>query len=213
MVNELEKQKFGVAITAMLETFGQESTPARLLGYWMGLRDFTLSQIENSVCSCLRTATRLPVPADLRAIISGGSSSELAITAWSDVQCAANASYMKDLDFEDRIINAVIRNLGGRWNFFERLNASAESEKWLRLDFIKAYAVFAQEIPSDEAISPLIGQATHGLVSGRMHNPRIDFIKCDEKRAALTSSLRSAAIANGTAFPVSKTAKIDFQKA
>ncbi|MGV3485386.1 MAG: hypothetical protein ACO1RT_13290, partial [Planctomycetaceae bacterium] len=184
-MDDSDKPKFSTAITAMLVTFGQEATAARLLGYWMGLKDLTLSQVEDATARAMATSPRLPVPADLRTLMAGGSTNDRAIAAWMDVQNAIHVSYMVDLDFEDRIINAVIRNLGGRWPFFDRLTAGADSQKWLRLDFLKAYAVYAEAPPSDEMIAPLIGQATHGEVAGRSYRPRLEVVRSDEKRAAL----------------------------
>ena len=144
-----DKPRFGTAIGAMLVTFGQEASAPRLLGYWMGLRDLTIEQVEASVAKAMATADRLPVPAELRNMAAGGDGQARAIAAWSDVQRAASVSYMVDLDFGDWVINAVIRNLGGRWNFFERLCAGAESEKWLRIEFLRTYQTYADCLPSD----------------------------------------------------------------
>ena len=184
-MDDLDRERFATAISAMLVTFGQEATTPRLLGYWLGLKDLSLQQVEMAVAKAMQSATHMPVPADLRAMVAGGSASDRAIAAWNDVQKAAVVSYMKDLDFADWVINAVIRNLGGRWNFFDRLNAGAESEKWLRLDFLKVYATYADALPGEEMVQPLIGQATHGEVCGRFHMPETVCIKGDEQRVAI----------------------------
>lgn len=209
-MDDNEKPKFSLAVTAMIVGLGREATAPMLLGYWIGLRDLTLQQVESAVAKAMQTATRLPVPAELRELAVGGSAESRAIAAWDDVQRAANVSYMADLDFGDWIINAVIRNLGGRWNFFSRLNEGAESEKWLRHEFLKTYAVLASTLPSDEATQPLIGQATHGTVAGRTHQPRLITIKADETRLALLPKRSSI---NIDAQPQNQMPRIQFQKA
>jgi hypothetical protein len=208
-MDDSDKPKFSVAITAMLVTFGREATAPQITGYWLGLRDLPLLAVEAAVAKALQTATRLPVPAELRELASGGSSSDRAIAAWSDVQRACSVSYMADLDFGDWIINAVIRNLGGRWNFFERLNAGAESEKWLRVDFLKVYATYAQALPSGEATRPLIGQATHGEVAGRTHQPRLVIIESSDGRAQLLPERKKVAIEGPR---VGNVPRVEFQR-
>jgi hypothetical protein len=193
-MNDSDRKRFAQTITALTITFGLELNDARLLGYWMGLKDLTIDQVENAIGKAIQTSTRMPVPAELRSYAMGGTANERAMSAWNDVQKAANVSYMQDLDFEDCIINAVIRNLGGRWNFFERLTSGAESEKWLRIEFVKAYEVYASAIPSDEALKPLIGMATHGEVCGRRHVPRIAMVTADTTRAKIAPKRTCQAI-------------------
>lgn len=191
---EADRARFGVAISAMLETFGQEATTERLKGYWLGLRDISIEFVEEAVGKALQTATRLPFPAEIRNLCQGGDTSAKALAAWADVQKAAVVSYMADLDFADYVINAVIRNLGGRSAFFERLNAGSESEKWLRLDFIKVYEVYAARLPSDEMVKPLIGEAMRGEVCGRVHTPRLVVVKADPSRVKALPQRQSIAI-------------------
>jgi hypothetical protein len=195
-MDDSDKSRFGTAIGAMLVTFGQEASTPRLLGYWMGLRDLPLAQVEAAVAKAMATAHKLPVPAELRDMAAGGDSQSRAIAAWSDVQRAVSVSYMVDLDFGDWVINAVIRNLGGRWNFFERLCAGAESEKWLRIEFMRTYQTYANCLPSDEMVRPLIGQATHGEVAGRSHTPQLITIAADTNRLALLPPRAAAAISD-----------------
>jgi len=206
---ESDKGRFATAIGAMLVMFGQEASPPRLLGYWMGLQGLTIEQVETAVGNAMQTAMKLPVPAELRQGISGGSAGDRAVSAWGDVQDAASTSYMVDLDFDDWTINAVIRNLGGRWNFFDRLNGGAESEKWLRIEFLRCYAVYAESPPSDEATTPLIGMATHGVECGRLHRPRMVRIGADQKRL---EALPPRPVQRITGQNVTNAAMVEFQK-
>lgn len=186
-MDNLDKPQFGILIGALLETSGQESTEARLLGYWVGLRDLTLQQVEAAVEHAIKTNTRHTAsPGELRELATGGSRESLAIAAWCDVLFAVSVSYMADLDFADRIINAVIRSLGGRTTFFDRLAGGTDSEKWLRIEFLKNYQMFAsRDEIGQEQIAVLAGSADRDPVLGRTYTPRLEVIAADKLRTSI----------------------------
>jgi hypothetical protein len=204
-----DKQKrFGIIVGALLEAHSQEATAPRLLGYWLALKDLDLRLIEQAVVTALQTIKGRPAdPAQLREIATGGSVEVLAVSAWADVVRSRNISYMTDLDFEDRIINAVIRNLNGRENFYKRLNGTADDAKWLRIEFVRIYQTYAQSPPSEELMAVLEGAATHGVVSGRSHTPRIETIKADQTRLLAVNQRVQARIANRSPLP-----RVEWQK-
>ena len=185
-MDDSNKAQFGLLIGALLEPYGQEVTEPRLYGYWIALRDISLGDVENAVVEALKNSKdRTPNPAELRELATGGSPDGRAVMAWGDVQKSATVSYMADLDFEDRTINAVIRLLGGRTRFLQRLCESADTEKWLRIDFLKTYSLVSRSGFSDEASDMLPGSADRGEVRGRQSHVRMIVIKCDEERMAL----------------------------
>lgn len=184
MVND-DKRDFLASLGAIFEMFGQEGTGSRFELYWMALRDaVTLPEAKHAMSIAIRSASRVPTVAELLEHVEG-KAEDRAIAAWADVQKAASVSYMDDLDFEDRTINAVIRNLHGRPAFFARLCGGTESEKWLRIEFMKVYAAVARGGVGDEASALLAGEADRGLVMGRLHEPNVQRIACDQNRAAL----------------------------
>jgi len=180
-------EKFSEMIGALAVTFDREINAAFLTGYWIALRDLDLSSFTNAVSLALKACDRLPVPAKLRELASGGREEDRAIAAWSDVQRSAAVSYMADLDFQDRTINAVVRHLGGRSSFFARLGSGVEEEKWLRIEFLKAYQSLGRCELSGEACAMLIGEADHESVAGRGGRVRIARIGCDPARARLSA--------------------------
>jgi hypothetical protein len=188
-----ELERFNTAITAMLETHGQEATTARLYGYELGLSGIPVEYVELAVAKSLSGSKQLAKPAELREIATGGSAEAHAIAAWGEVQRAVTVSYMHDLDFEDRLINAVIRGMHGRQRFFSRFE-SADSEKWLRIDFMKAYTTLSKAGVSEEAAAMLIGEADHGAVKGRTHTPRIAVIKTETERPLLMPPREEVAV-------------------
>lgn len=182
-MDDSQRGPFGVVISAMLETFGQEATKPRLLGYWLGLRDLELSLVEQAVAKAMQTATRLPAPAELRELIAGGSTQDRAVAAWGDVLKGIPHGPYRHIDFEDRLINAAIRLLGGWPTFVDRF-ADSESEKWARIDFLKTYASLASSGVDGEACRPLRGLSKIEA-SGGKHEPIPRRIGCDEARKQL----------------------------
>lgn len=182
---ESDKRAFRDLIAALMEAFQREATNGIFISYWLGLRDLELDAVREAVASVFRECKHCPPPAELRELAIGIRSEDRAIAAWSDVQRASSVSYMADLDFGDTTINAVVRHLGGRASFFSRLVESVESEKWLRVEFLKAYQSLSRLNVSEEARQVLIGEADHEPVAGRRSRVRRVTIGCDDARARL----------------------------
>lgn len=176
------KAAFGLAVGAMLESFGVEATKAILHGYWLGLNDLTISQIETAVSLALRRLKFVPKPFELREllglVITNDSRAE---AAWSDVHRAIPFGPYKHVDFDDKLVNATIRNLGGWVTFLDRFQDS-ESEKWARLDFMKCYKAFANSGVTGDLIKPLAGLSQAEVVSGSVASPVPKRIGCDADR-------------------------------
>lgn len=197
MVDE-DKAGFAVAIGALFASFGQDATQAIMQGYWLGLNDLELGQVQQSVAMALKRCKFLPKPAELRELIGENlSEDDCALAAWGDVLKAVCLGPYKHIDFDDKLCNAVIRNLGGWVTFLERFS-DAESEKWLRLDFVKCYKSFAKSGVSGELIEPLAGLAEREVINGQLSLPVPRKIECDSKRSELPR------IADGRMFEVPK---------
>jgi len=168
----------------MLETFGQEGTRARLLGYWLGLQDLGLAEVQQAVATLIATSSRLPVPAEVRQACQGGSTEDLAIAAWSEVLKAMPLGSYKSVDFEDRAINATIRVLGG-WPAALESCGTTEDEKWYRLNFLKAYQSFRRQGCDGEAGACLPGLGQAEVRDGVLQEPVPRRIACDPSRANL----------------------------
>lgn len=179
-----DKAGFAVAIGALFASFGQDATQAIMQGYWLGLNDLDLSQVQQSVAMALKRSKFLPKPAELREFVGANASEDdLAMSAWGDVLKAVRLGPYKHVDFEDKLCNAVIRNLGGWVTFLERFK-DAESEKWLRFDFVKCYKSFAKSGVNGEMIEPLAGLGEREVVNGQLCLPVPRKIGCDAVRSA-----------------------------
>ena len=165
-----DKDKFAVLMAALHETFGIEATKPRLNGYWFGLSDLTIAEVQTAVEQAMRTCERLPVPGQLRQLSSGGSGEALALEAWLHVQKAMPLGSYKHIDFADGTINAVIRHLGGWPAMFDQC-ATTDQEKWYRHEFLKTYAKLCHRQLSAQATRPLEGLSQQQLVNGQLSDP------------------------------------------
>lgn len=203
MTND-DRSDFMDALGSLFDMYGREASPGRLKLYWAAMQPVcTLDEARMAMAVACRTAKFVPTVAELLEHITGKVSDQAEL-AWGDVQKAVTVSYMADLDFEDRVINAVIRHMGGRQRFFEGF-ADAESEKWLRHSFVKCYCLLASRELSDEATSVLWGESDRGLVKGRSFTPRLAVIKCqDDRQPLLPARQHDPRIVQGHAVPVAR---------
>lgn len=108
-------RKFIELIQALASAFRQEIDEPMLLAYWIALDDVPTSDIERAVRVAIRESKFMPPAAELRQAATGAIPSDhLARLAWEDVRRAMMvAGYYRSVDFEDKTINATIRNMGG----------------------------------------------------------------------------------------------------
>lgn len=177
-----EHPDFAKAFAAMCETFGVEVTEGRLLGYWVGLEDLPLADVQTGIFKAIRQCKFMPKPAELRELAGELPPDSRAISAWVDVQRALPKGAYKSIDFEDKTINAVIRSLGGWPQFLSRLTTSKEIE-FMRLQFVKAYRNLGYGI-TGEMSAPLPG------LFGLSANSQVHLIQCTEPSRARIANIR-----------------------
>jgi hypothetical protein len=177
-----DKAPFSVVIGAMCETFGQQATKPILHGYWLGLQDLRLEDVQRAVSVAIRSATSLPKPVELRRFAGEQTGEQKALAAWGDVLRAVAIGPYKHVDFQDKLVNAAVRNLGG-WPTFCGRFTDEESEKWARLEFIKAYQAFAAGGVDGEVCLPLPGISQAEPIDGEPRTPIPRLIACSPDRA------------------------------
>lgn len=177
--------RYQVCIRAMFASFASECTEATLQGYWLGLSDLSIEQVETAVAHSIRASKFVSRPAELREYLGlNVSEDDTAVAAWGDVLRAIRLGPYKHVDFEDKLCNAVIRNLGGWVTFLGRFS-DAESEKWTRLDFLKCYKAFAKSGVNGEMIVPLQGLSEREVINGQLCLPIPRKIACDANRSEM----------------------------
>jgi len=153
---DADKPEFSVAIGAMCAAFGTDASKALMLGYWMGLSDLELRDIQTAVARSMRESQHLPRPVELRKLAGESTAGDRAEIAWNELQRAIPLGPYKLIDFADGVINATVRSLGGWPSYLARFD-SAENEMWARKDFMATYVRLASVGLSEEAMAYLPG--------------------------------------------------------
>lgn len=145
-------------IQALASTFGRECDDGMVLGYMLGVDDLSLAELKHAVSVAIRECTFMPAPVELRRLAGKTSVEQRAILAWDAVCDAAGriGSYSAVV-FEDLVINATIRSMGGWPELLSR--TGDEFDKWSRQEFLKTY-VRLDGVSGAEQCRPLPGLGT-----------------------------------------------------
>lgn len=162
----LDREGFVKTLLGLAEAFGRELSSPTIGVYYAALRDLPPEEWTRAVERCATTCTRMPAPAELRALAGEHTAQERAITAWTEATRAARSvgSY-RSVTFEDVAINAAIRSLGG-WVAFCAADAE-EVERFWRPRFVEAHKAYARSVPASLA-EHLPGLIERGTVGGKV---------------------------------------------
>lgn len=137
-MQEHERAEFVGVVAAMASTFRQEATEAMFEGYWMGLSDLKLPAIKQAIAKAMRESKFMPSCVELRTLAGEMPLADRALKAWDAVQRAVKRpSCHHSVNFDDAVVNAAIRNLGGWMNLDDRMKG--DDRKWTRKEFIEVY--------------------------------------------------------------------------
>lgn len=141
------------------EAFGRSVSVATIEAFVVGLADIPDEALERAGVQSLRTSKFMPSIAELRELAGVTAIADRAVLAWDAVLKSLSHGPYQHVDFDDGVINATIRHLGGWPEFYGRLSGS-EQEKWTRKEFIDAYRSLSRAGVDGEACRPLVGLAT-----------------------------------------------------
>lgn len=151
-----DRERFVSVLEALCASFRVEPSEALLEGYWLGLSDLALADVQRAAVRAIRECQHMPRPVELRKLTGEMGAEGRAVRAWSALKgaIAAHGAY-RSVDFDDPLVNATVRNLGG----WPRLCATAteEFEKWTRKDFERIYSSLMQHGASEEQVMYLPG--------------------------------------------------------
>jgi hypothetical protein len=165
MFDDQTRPQFVTVITALARTFSRDIDEATFTGYEMGLSDIPIDRIKTAVARAIRERKFMPTVFEIRELAGELTPDTRVVKAWDAFQRAvvAHGSYAS-VDFDDPVINATVRNLGG-WERVCGLPCS-EFDKWLRKDFVKTYTALCQMGIGPDAGAPLLGYHDRGNLAG-----------------------------------------------
>jgi hypothetical protein len=153
-------QRFTAAIGALCEAFNRSPTTATFKAYEWGLDGIAIESIERASKQALRTSKFMPSPSELREMAGELKPQNRAILAWDAFKKALKEhGYYHSVDFDDKVINATIRNLGGWMKCAEEIDSRPlhEFDTWFRKEFERVYvSLFASGV-GGESIKYLSG--------------------------------------------------------
>jgi hypothetical protein len=132
------RKEFSTVMFAMCATFGVETTEAMLEGWYMAVKDLYLSDFQRAVSEAMKTCRFMPKPVDVRRLSGEAPVEDRAVVAWRAVMDAARRhGQYESVRFDDPIIHAAVRNIGG-WERVCLLDAD-EADRFERRRFCDAY--------------------------------------------------------------------------
>ena len=152
-----DDKQFASAIGILAETLPPRTpcSPAMLHGYELALNDLPIEVIRHAVWLALRECKFVPAPEELRKLAGVMDPKQRVLIAWDILQCAAKKhGYRKSVDFDDVLLNATIRALGG-WEHFVQMSV-AERHGWYKKDFDRVYLAMIQGWFTDAMGAPLM---------------------------------------------------------
>jgi hypothetical protein len=153
-----DRARFKGLMEALASAFRAEPTTAFLEGYWLGLEDMTTSDFEAAAKRALRECKFMPSVFELRSLTGEMPAAVRAVSAWLELlKGIRRHGAWYSVDFEDKLINATVRSLGG-W----REVCAKESDElhvWTKKEFERLYGLLAQRgEPQGEEALYLAGQ-------------------------------------------------------
>lgn len=161
-MQEIDRPDFTVLIEAMAATLPpqKEVSRAMFMGYWLGLCDIALDAVRHGVERAIKTCKFMPSPAELRELSGEMKPEQRAIIAWDAFRKAmSSVGWYQSVEFDDPLIHATVRNLGGWCKVIERIEDEDQTDKWVRKDFERVYRAMAETGISEDQARPLIGDA------------------------------------------------------
>lgn len=135
-----------------------ELDEAALGGYALALDDLPLDRIEAAVRRAVRECRFMPSAAELRVMAGEMPADQRAQIAW-DAACNAvrRHGYTRSVAFDDPVIHATIKHLGG-WCWFCEASSSDEFPVHVRRNFEEAYRRYFASGITAEMAEPLVGE-------------------------------------------------------
>lgn len=179
---ENDRVEFKTMLAALCESFCKEPSAATFYGYWLALEDLDFTDVKRAAVKAMRESRFMPSAAELRQFAGIASASDRALLAWAAVEKAAPIGSYKSIDFDDPLINAAIRSMGG-WPAI--LDKSQEVfDTFVRKDFLAAHQGYMRAGVDGDACRPLPGLADTGAhdvhkIDGTIHQVTADVVRIE----------------------------------
>lgn len=154
-------ERIADVVTMMGEAWRQKITPATMLTFSAGTDDIEISDVERAAMRAIRECQFMPSVFELRQLAGAKSGNVVAkdrpTLAWGEVRRQiSRCGYMDSPKFDDQIIHATIRQLGG---WIALCDSTSEDLVWREKDFLRTYAALMPLNLPAEQTERLAGEA------------------------------------------------------
>lgn len=151
------KTAVATSVTILAENYQRTVAKNTFTAYELGLRGLSPEQISIATQLALEHCRFMPPPAELRELITHRAQ-DRAVKAWAVFERAVvRIGYLRSVNFDDPIVNATIRALGG-WQACCGMPAD-EFDSFLPKRFQETYCALLRTGISAEQAEPLLGWA------------------------------------------------------
>jgi hypothetical protein len=153
----MTKSEFAPIMAFLFAGLGREPNAQQVAVWYECLQDLPAEAIKRAMKRCLqRNDSGFPSIASIRGLAGDSGDQDRALLAWQTLRCGLRRfGAYASVDFEDRTINAVIRNLGS-WTEISKIEGD-EFYVWFRKRFIDTYQSLSRSGVSEEMVAPLPG--------------------------------------------------------
>jgi hypothetical protein len=156
----LNEKKFNEGMAILCETYQREITKLLLKSYYMALKGMSDTEFEDAIGKTLQTRkyNTLPMPAEIREAVTGNIEDLATLAYDAFTQGKSQTGAYDSVCFEDKVIHAVIRAMGG-WQ--EVCMITEDEWKFRRKEFIDLYKALSRN-PGAELPDKVIGLGEAG---------------------------------------------------
>lgn len=155
-----DRNEFSTVMRLLAATYDKEATMDVIEAYWGALKDLPLADIQHASQTARMRMEWMPRPAHLRKLAGDVEPDHRAAIAWQAVrQALSQHGTYQSVNFDDPVINATIRNLGGWVELGQK--DEKDFEVWTRKEFERIYQAIYSSGVTEEAAAYLVGITEH----------------------------------------------------
>lgn len=182
----LNEATFNEGMAILCETYQREPTKLLLKAYYMALKDLNDIDYERAIGNVLqdRKFNKMPMPGEIREYAVGSIDDKATLAYDVFTKGKAKTGAYDTVQFEDRIIHAVVMAMGG-WSGLTGVCMITEDEwRFKRKEFIDLYKAISRQ--SDREIpEKLIGISEHSCSQNEDWTKHIPAIKMISKHGEI----------------------------
>ncbi len=184
----MDKKKFAIEMGKTAIKTQSEVDDSMMAVYWEEFSEWDFESFATAMNACCNELDKFPTPRRIRehcptdSQLTGEARTMAAWAVVSRTLGGPSIGHVRALDFDDSIINATIRNLGG----LHRIKQTSESDfaNWYRREFLALYREYLKYPPNDGLRRALIVNTAASVVL-----VRCDYIDAPKKRIESTDYL------------------------